>query len=125
MTFMGYAKKEKREVRFAYLRMILRLQKKLDEARIALIISVADMYFDPNKEQEESILREFREQYPEEGETLMELMLAWKKWAYEEGIEKGIEKAVLKMLNKGFTPEEVAETLELPMDDIRKLAAKE
>ncbi|WP_216624932.1 hypothetical protein [Paenibacillus foliorum] len=105
--------------------MILRLQKKLDEARIALIISVADMYFDPNKEQEESILREFREQYPEEGETLMELMLAWKKWAYEEGIEKGIEKAVLKMLNKGFTPEEVAETLELPMDDIRKLAAKE
>ncbi|MFD0714784.1 hypothetical protein [Paenibacillus sp. GCM10027626] len=37
---MGYNEKEKREVRIAYLRMILRLQNKLDDARLALIMSV-------------------------------------------------------------------------------------
>ncbi|WP_159881362.1 Rpn family recombination-promoting nuclease/putative transposase [Paenibacillus puerhi] len=129
---MGCNKKEKREVRLSYLRMILRLRKKMDDARLALIMSVADMYFEPNKEQEESLIRELREQYPEEGEALMELMPAWKRWGYEEGIEdglekgieKGIEQAVRKMLIKGFTPEEVAETLELPMEEIRKLTSK-
>ncbi|SDC20799.1 conserved hypothetical protein (putative transposase or invertase) [Paenibacillus sp. UNCCL117] len=137
---MGYNKKEEREVRFAYLRMLFRLHEKIDDARLALIMSIADMYFEPNKEQDESLLQEIRELYPEEGEALMELMPAWKRWGYEEGmeegiekglekgieqgIEKGIEQAVRKMLDKGFSPEEIAETLDLPMDGIRKLALK-
>ncbi|MEK8126378.1 hypothetical protein WMW72_00460 [Paenibacillus filicis] len=99
----------------------------MDNARLALIMSVADMYFEPNKEQEESLFLELREQYPEEGEALMELMPAWKRWGYEEGVEEGLEKgigqAVRKMLQKGFTPEEIAETLEMPMEEVKKLAA--
>lgn len=122
---MGYNKKEEREVRFAYLRMLLRLRKKLDDARLALIMSVADLYFKPDKEEDETMLRELSEQYPEEGETIMELMPAWKRWGYEEGIEEGIEKGkeeiIRKLLDKGFSPEKVAETIEIPVDEIRKL----
>lgn len=107
--------------------MLLRLQNKLDDARLSLIMSVADLYLKPNKEEEEeeAILRELSEQYPEEGEAIMELMPAWKRWGYEEGIEEGIEKGkeeiIRKLLDKGFSPEKVAETIEIPVDEIRKL----
>ncbi|WP_409341393.1 hypothetical protein [Paenibacillus sp. MBLB4367] len=113
-------------MRIAYLRMLLRLQSKWDDARMALIMSVADLYFKPNKEEEESILKELCDQYPEEGETIMELMPAWKRWGYEEGMEEGMEKGreeiIRKLLDKGFTPEKIAETIEVPVDDIRKLS---
>lgn len=46
---MDYIKKERREVRIAYLRMLLRLQATLDNARMALIMSVADLYISPVK----------------------------------------------------------------------------
>ncbi|MFD0717709.1 Rpn family recombination-promoting nuclease/putative transposase [Paenibacillus sp. GCM10027626] len=134
---MGYNEKEKREVRIAYLRMILRLQNKLDDARLALIMSVADLYFKPNKAEEEEILRELRIQYPEEGERIMELMPAWKKWGYDEGKDEGREEGreegkevgreeerrliIRKLLEKGFTPEKVADTLELPLDEVKKV----
>lgn len=131
---MAYNKKEEREVRIAYLRMLFRLKKKLDNARLALIMSVADLYFKPNKEEEEkAILKELRELYPEEGEAIMELMPAWQRWGYEkgmeegyekgkeEGIEKGKEDVIRKLLEKGFSPEKLAETIEVPVDEIRKL----
>ncbi|MBP1990318.1 Rpn family recombination-promoting nuclease/putative transposase [Paenibacillus eucommiae] len=138
---MGYTKKEAREVRLAYLRMILRIRKKLDDARLALIMSVADIYFQPDREQDEAILLELSELYPEEGEAIMELMPAWKRWGYEEGIERGIEQGIekgieqgieqgiekgkeeiiRKFLNKGFSPAEIADTLELPVGEVLKL----
>ncbi|WP_372663151.1 Rpn family recombination-promoting nuclease/putative transposase [Cohnella sp.] len=134
---MGYNQREKRELRFAYLRMILRLRKKLDDARLALIMSVADLYFEPNIEQDEEMLLELREQYPEEGGTLMELMPAWKRWGYEEGIEEGIEQGIeqgiekgkveaqqhiiRKLLNRGFSIEEVADTMDLSVAATRRL----
>ncbi|MFC5406748.1 hypothetical protein [Cohnella soli] len=125
---MGYNDTERKELRAAYLRMILKLKKKFDDARIALIMSVADTYFVPDQEQDEVILKELREQYPEEGDAIMELMPAWKRWGYEEGIEEGMAKGkeeerifiIRKLLSKGFTPEQVAESLELPMDQVNK-----
>lgn len=51
----------------------------------------------------------------------MELMPAWKRWGYEEGIIKGKEEIIRKMLDKGFTPEKVADTVELPLEEILKL----
>ncbi|MBP1997045.1 putative transposase/invertase (TIGR01784 family), partial [Paenibacillus eucommiae] len=103
----------------------LRIKKKLDDARLALIMSVADIYFQPDKEQDEAILLELSELYPEEGEAIMELMPAWKRWGYEEGIERGIEQGkeeiIRKFLGKGFSPEEIAETLELPVGEVLKL----
>lgn len=37
---MGYTEEEKREVRFAYLSIIMTMTKKLDPARLALVMSV-------------------------------------------------------------------------------------
>ncbi|MCM3700777.1 hypothetical protein [Paenibacillus macerans] len=56
---------------------------------MALIMSVADLYFNTDPEQDRKLLEELKEQYPEEGESIMELMPAWKRWGYEEGLEKG------------------------------------
>ncbi|RAV21819.1 hypothetical protein [Paenibacillus contaminans] len=123
---MDYNKKERREVRIAYLRMLLRLQATLDNARMALIMSVADLYFKPSEGEEEAVMKLLREQYPEEGERLMELMPAWQRWGYEKGIEEGIEKGreeiIRKLLDKGFSPEDVAKTVDMPIVDVRKLA---
>ncbi|WP_334075948.1 MULTISPECIES: Rpn family recombination-promoting nuclease/putative transposase [Paenibacillus] len=130
---MGYNKGEEREIRFSFLRMMLGLRKKLDDARIALIMSIADMYFQPDRQQDESILLELTQHFPEEGEHIMELMPAWKRWGYEEGlvegmekgVQKGIEEARLKvaqkLFEKGFSLEEIGETLELPTEKVRKL----
>ncbi|MFD0714464.1 Rpn family recombination-promoting nuclease/putative transposase [Paenibacillus sp. GCM10027626] len=130
---MGYNKKEEREVRTAYLRMILRLQINLDDARLALIMSVADLYFEPDIERDQEILREISKENPQEGEKIMKLMPAWSRAGYEEGIKEGIEKGeengktmerkviIQKFLGKGFSPEQLAETLEISVDEVMKL----
>lgn len=121
---MGYTRSERRQVRTAFLRMMLRLRKTLDSARMAMIMSVADLYFEPVREEDEAIMRELAKENPEEGEAIMELMPAWKKWGFDEGVEKGIEKerehTVKKLLAKGFSPEKVADTIELPIEEVRK-----
>lgn len=105
--------------------MFIRLRGRLDEARLALIMSVADLYFKPDRAQDEAILKELMIQYPEEGEAVMELMPAWKRWGYEEGKAEGREEGqteiIRKLLLHGFTPEAVAKAVELPLDEIKKL----
>ncbi|MEK3697519.1 Rpn family recombination-promoting nuclease/putative transposase [Paenibacillus sp. FSL R10-2199] len=126
---MGYTTREAREVRGEFLRMFMQLKAHLDQGRLALIMSVADLYFKPDRAQDEEILRELMKQYPEEGEAIMELMPAWKRWGYEEGIEEGKEKGkeeaqaeiIRKLLLHGFTPEAVSKAVELPLDEIKKL----
>ncbi|MBB6734304.1 transposase [Cohnella zeiphila] len=124
---MGYNERDKKQVRLAYLRMLLRLGRKLDDARLALVMSVADVYFNPDPEQDEAMLRDLGKQDPEGAKAIMEmkdLVPMWKRWGYEEGIEKGREEGRLqlirKLLEKGFDPDEVAATLELPLDEVRK-----
>ncbi|MBP2112459.1 Rpn family recombination-promoting nuclease/putative transposase [Paenibacillus silagei] len=134
---MGYTTREAREVRREFLRMFMKLRARLDQGRLALIMSVADLYFKPDRAQDEEILRELIDDYSEEGEVIMELMPAWKRWGYEEGIaegmEKGIEKGkaegkeegqaetIRKLLLHGFSPEVVSKAVELPLDEIKKL----
>ncbi|WP_340026334.1 Rpn family recombination-promoting nuclease/putative transposase [Paenibacillus sp. FSL K6-1096] len=142
---MGYTTREAREVRREFLRMFMKLRARLDQGRLALIMSVADLYFKPDRAQDEEILKELINHYPEEGEAIMELMPAWKRWGYEEGIaegiEKGIEKGIAegiekgkaegkeegqaetirKLLLHGFSPEAVSKAVELPLDEIKKL----
>lgn len=98
---MSYNKREGRQLRTAYLRMLLRLRKKLDDARLALIMSVADLYYPSTQEEDESILRELVEE-DEEGVGLMKLMPAWRRWGYEEGIAEGIEKGVEQGIERGI-----------------------
>lgn len=129
---MGYNKKEKRELRLSYLRMLLRLRGRLDDARMALIMSVADLYYKPSKQEDESILRELLIHESDKEEIMMELMPAWKRWGMEEGIEIGIEKGreegrleakraiASRMREKGATADEIAEILDLPVDEILK-----
>ncbi|MEK3714843.1 Rpn family recombination-promoting nuclease/putative transposase [Paenibacillus sp. FSL R7-0333] len=122
---MGYTTREAREVRREFLRMFMKLRARLDQGRLALIMSVADLYFKPDRVQDEEILRELIDHYPEEGEAIMELMPAWKRWGYEEGIAEGMEKGqaeiIRKLLLNGFTPEAVSKAVDLPLDEIKKL----
>ncbi|QUL53642.1 hypothetical protein KDC22_25255 [Paenibacillus tritici] len=134
---MGYTTREAREVRREFLRMFMKLRTRLDQGRLALIMSVADLYFKPDRTQDEEILRELIDHYPEEGEAIMELMPAWKRWGYEEGKAEGIEEGkaegkeegkeegqaelIRKLLLHGFSPEAVSEAVELPLHKIKKL----
>src|SRR5690606_15221664 len=68
---MDYNKEERRELRKQYLRMLLRLSQKLDDARLALVMSIADLYYKPSVEEDRSIAEELYEQEPEEGAGLM------------------------------------------------------
>ena len=139
---MGYNEKEKKEMRLAYLRMLLRLRRKLDDARMALLMSVADLYFKPDLEQDERMLRELLHDYREEGEAIMELMPAWARTGYEKGIEEGLLKGkdagiaegkaegiaeerrltVRKMLVKGLAAEQVADMLDLTLEEVKTLS---
>ncbi|MEK3713912.1 Rpn family recombination-promoting nuclease/putative transposase [Paenibacillus sp. FSL R7-0333] len=146
---MGYTTREARDVRREFLRMFMKLKTRLDQGRLALVMSVADLYFKPDRAQDEEIIKELMIQYPEEGEAIMELMPAWKRWGYEEGIAEGIEQGIekgieqgiergieqgieqgvekgqaeiiRKLLLHGFTPEEVSKAVELPVEKIKKL----
>ncbi|GAA3409065.1 Rpn family recombination-promoting nuclease/putative transposase [Paenibacillus hodogayensis] len=134
---MGYTGKEKREVRFAYLRMLLRLSRKLDKARLALVMSVADLYFKPDAREDEVLMKELNKRYPEESAAMQELMPAWKRWGYEEGIEKGIQQgreqgieqgkeqglqaAALNMLRKSIDVVLIAEITGMSETDIEEL----
>ncbi|MGZ7445648.1 Rpn family recombination-promoting nuclease/putative transposase [Paenibacillus sp. TH7-28] len=99
---MGYTKGEEREIRLAYLRMIFRLQGKLDDARMSLIMSVADQYFNADPEQDKQLLEELKEQYPEEGGSIMKLMPVWSRLGYEEGLKEGLEEGLEKGIEQGI-----------------------
>jgi len=74
---------------------------------------------------------------PEEGAVLMELMPAWKRWGYEEGIEQGFERGIergieqgletgkrsiaLNLLTKGMSVGEVSEVTKLSLEVVREL----
>ena len=129
-------------MRSAYMRMLLRLSYKLDNARMALLMSVADLYFEPDRDEDKKLLDEILQDHPKERVKLMELMPAWKRWGYEEGIQEGLEKGkaegkaegkvegmaeeraaiVRRMLAKGFTPGQVVDTLEIPLTEVEKLS---
>lgn len=135
---MGYNKREVREVRTAYLRMMLRLRSKLDDARMALMMSVADLYFQPNSKMDEEILGEIKAEYLQKGVVVMELMPAWMRMGYEKGIAEGVEEGkkegreegreeerrevVRKLLGKGFSHEQLADTLDISVEEVKKLA---
>lgn len=133
LSRMGYNERDRRELRLAYLRMLARLHPKLDDAKLALVMSIADLYYRPEPEEDRSILRELQARDPEEAERVMELMPAWKRWGYEEGLEEGLEKgkekgieagraeSVRKLLAKGFTPGQIADLLDLPQEEVAKL----
>lgn len=109
--------------------MILQFQKELDRAKLSLIMSVADLYFKPDPVTDKEILQDLSKQYPEYEVTIMELMPAWKRIGFEVGQLKGREEGMLyerqttiqKLLTKGFTPEEIARTLEIPLNEIKTM----
>ncbi len=57
----------------AYLRMLLQLSQRLDHARLSLVMSIADLYFEPDPRQDEEMLRELAKQYEKESEVIMEI----------------------------------------------------
>ncbi|RAU96346.1 hypothetical protein DQG13_20520, partial [Paenibacillus sp. YN15] len=99
---MRYTKKEARELRTAVLRMLLWLGDKLDAAKLALIMSVADLYYKPVSQEDEDIIRQLHAEGLQGGRKIMELMPAWKRWGYEEGLEKGLEQGMEQGIEKGM-----------------------
>ncbi|WP_217597744.1 Rpn family recombination-promoting nuclease/putative transposase [Cohnella sp. GbtcB17] len=123
---MGYNKKDRRSLRLAYLSMLLRMKGKLDSARLALVRSIADLYYGPDANEEKSIMHEFVSMHPEEEETIMELMPAWERWGYERGIKEGIEQGkkalqeatIGRMRSRGFSDSEIADLLGLLPEEV-------
>jgi hypothetical protein len=93
--------------------------------QLALISSYADLYYEPTQEEDEELLREIAIDQPEEGVILMELMPAWKRWGYEEGIEQGLESGkraiALNLLTKGMSVPEVSEVTKLAEEVVLEL----
>ncbi len=126
---MRYNESEIREVRFAYLRMLLRLRRKLDDAKLALIMSVADLYNKCDIREDESLLQELGEKYPEEGDIVDKLMPAWSREGYEKGIKEGIEQGMehgvetvaINMLREGMDPDFVSKVTGWPEQKIAEL----
>ena len=46
---------------------------------------------------------------------------AWREEGLEEGREEGRDEVALKMLRKGFSPEEIHDITELPIEKINQL----
>ncbi|EBK2060025.1 hypothetical protein AAL85_24850 [Salmonella enterica subsp. enterica serovar Typhi] len=104
---MGYNKGEERELHFSYLRMLLKLSQRM--------------------------LQELAKQYVKESETIMEFMPSWMRQGYEKGLEEGMEKGIAqgtlierqhvarRLLSRGFSPKEVADTLQIPIEEINKI----
>ncbi|QJD86915.1 Rpn family recombination-promoting nuclease/putative transposase [Cohnella herbarum] len=130
---MSYNEGEQREIRIAYLRMLLRLRGKLDEARLALMMSVADLYNRIDLSEDAALLRELGERYPEVREDVEKLMPAWSREGYEKGIkegmeqgleqgkEQGIEAVVLNMLRMGADMELIRNASGWPEEKIERL----
>lgn len=129
---MGYNKKDRRSLRLAYLSMLLRMRGRLDDAKLALVRSVADLYYEPDELEEKSIIQEFVKLHPEEEEQIMELMPAWERWAYERGIKEGLEQGkqdaqtatVGRLRSKGFSDAEIADLLGLPPEAVARSDAR-
>ncbi|MCY7559131.1 hypothetical protein [Paenibacillus macerans] len=69
---------------------------------MALIMSVADLYFNTDPEEDKRLLEELKEQNPEVGESIMELMPAWSRLGYEEGLKEGLQKGLGKGIEQGI-----------------------
>lgn len=64
----------------------------------------------------------------------MELMPAWMRMGYEKGIAEGVEEGkkegreegrkevVRKLLGKGFSHEQLADTLDISVEEVKELA---
>ncbi len=124
---------DRRELRINFLLMMIRLKRKYNEGQLALISSYADLYYETTQAEDEELLCEIAIDQPEEGVILMELMPAWKRWGYEEGIKKGNlegieqgreemqEKIAKELLAEGMSAEKVAIITGLPRDHVQKL----
>ena len=133
---MGYNEKDRKEMRMAYLRMLLRLGTRLDEAKLRLVMSVSDLYFKPDRLEDEAMLLILQEQNAEGAAKIMELRPAFEQWAYEDGMAKGLEQGIeqgmeqgmekgrqeiiRKLLDQGLISEEIAAALEASVDQAHK-----
>ncbi|MFD1908402.1 hypothetical protein ACFSQ7_36965 [Paenibacillus rhizoplanae] len=61
---MGYTTREARDVRREFLRMFMKLKTRLDQGRLALVMSVADLYFQPDRVQDEEIIKRIDDTIP-------------------------------------------------------------
>lgn len=110
---MGYADKERIQVKKEFLRMMVRM--KLNPAKERLIYGFFEKYLTLNQEEEAILMEEIKGM--ENAEKIMEIPISYE----EKGKELGIKKVALEMLRKGSTIEFIADVTHLDRSEIEKL----
>ena len=96
---MDYSPGEKRQLKFEFLRMILRL--KLDPARMQLLIGFFESYVQLTSQEDEAVQQHLSEALPpEEVKAMSEILTSYHQRGREEGREEGREKGTLEALQR-------------------------
>ncbi|AEV19699.1 UNVERIFIED_ORG: putative transposase/invertase (TIGR01784 family) [Anoxybacillus amylolyticus] len=132
---MGYTESEKVELKKEFLRMLVRLE--LDEARQRLLLGFFETYVKLSEEEEQQLQREVKAMETKEREKVLELIISYeqkgRKAGWEEGMKRGLQQGIKQgmkqgmkqlirnMARKGMTEKDIAQLVDLPVEDVRAL----
>ncbi len=131
LSKMGYSEEEKVQVKKEFLRMLVRLE--LDPVRTELIAGFFETYLKLTEDEEKQLFDEIKTLEREEEEKVMQLTTSWHRKGREEGREEGIKEGfeagkketlievARKMLEKGYTIEEIEIITKLSKETIKNL----
>ncbi len=132
---MGYTESEKVELKKEFLRMLVRLE--LDKARQRLLLGFFETYVKLSEEEEQQLQREVKAMETKEREKVLELIISYEQKGRKEGLEEGIKRGIQQgiqqgmkqgmkqlirnMARKGMTEKDIAQLVDLPVEDVRAL----
>lgn len=119
LSKMGYAEKEKVQVKKEFLRMIMNM--KLDAAKSAFIIGFFERYLTLNKREEEELMTEIEQMPNEEREHLMQLSNSWIEKGMEKGRVEEKKNIVVEMLKQGLAIDLISEITKLDREAIEDI----
>ncbi|TGA99795.1 Rpn family recombination-promoting nuclease/putative transposase [Sporolactobacillus shoreae] len=96
MSRMHYSKKERVQVRLAFLRQLVRMN--LDEARLGMINGFFETYLQLDENEEEQLMKEARELPAKERDAIIK----WPNAYYDRGVKKGIEQGIERGIEQGI-----------------------
>ncbi|MFD1388385.1 Rpn family recombination-promoting nuclease/putative transposase [Oceanobacillus oncorhynchi subsp. oncorhynchi] len=123
LSQMGYEEHERVQVKLEFLRMVTRM--KINPAQMEFLYGYFETYLKLNKEEEAQMMEQMENLPEEEKEVVLQLPNSYFERGKEEGIEKGKQEIVLKLIKKGMSISEVAEITEYSEVEIKKLAGKQ
>jgi predicted transposase/invertase (TIGR01784 family) len=131
MAKMDIAPADRPKVKAECLRLLVTLQ--LDPAKSLLISSFVDTYLRMNPAEEQTFQAEVAKLEPQQQEKVMEVITSWEQAGREKGLKEGLKEGLeegltqasqaiaLKMLNKQFPLETIAELTGLTVEQLQGL----